>query len=129
MNKRGKLALIILSIFIIGAICFMYMNMNKVDVVVYEFSYEEDYKYFCEGLYSGRMTGFKNTTKKKIKTVNQAIRRAKNEVTIPYNHIIVCYDEECEMWLVSFGTKGTNDGCQNVYLDSDGLTKIISYGG
>ncbi len=103
--------------------------MNKPDIEVKKFSYEYHYNKFCEGMYSGRMTGFNNTTKKKIKNANQAIRRAKNEVTIDYNIIWVYFDEEYEMWMIVFGTEGTNDGCQNVYLDSDGLTKIVSYGG
>lgn len=72
---------------------------------------------------------YKNTKTKKIKTRQQAIDLAKNEVTIDYNQVDVYFDSAYDMWMVVFSIKGINDACQNVYLNSDGITQLVINGG
>ena len=57
-----------------------------------------------------------------------AIIRAKFEVTIEYNTVSVFYDEESNMWHVSFYTFDIPGGDQSVYVNDNGLTCYIVYG-
>ena len=57
-----------------------------------------------------------------------AIIRAKYELTIEYDTISVSYDESSNMWCVSFWRLNFDGGCQEVYINSNGLTCYIVYG-
>ena len=57
-----------------------------------------------------------------------AIIRAKFEVSIEYNTVSVFYDEESNMWCVSFYTFDVPGGDQSVYVNDNGLTCYIVYG-
>ena len=71
---------------------------------------------------------FKNTESAAVDDREAAIERAKNEVTIEYNFISVAYDNDAEIWCVSFSTQGSVGGDQSVYLDNNGITRLIVYG-
>lgn len=98
------------------------------DETIEVFSYEEHYNSFINDSAIGQEDGFKNTTETPISTKEQAINVAQNEVTIEYNQIEVFYDKECDMYMVVFYTEDAFGGCQSVYLNDVGLTKLIIYG-
>ncbi len=100
----------------------------KANEIIESFSYEDHYNLFVKDSVIGQEDGFKNTTEKAISTKEQAINIAKNEVTIEYDRTDVFYDKECDMYMVVFYTEGALGGCQNVYMNSKGITKLITYG-
>lgn len=59
---------------------------------------------------------------------NQALEHAKAECAIAYTDTQVYRDITNHMWLVLFFTANTLGGCQEVYMDSSGITKLIVYG-
>lgn len=106
-------------------------NSNGIlnDPEIKTFSYDQHQKSYLSGESGGIAEGFKNITKKPIENKQDAINLAKNEVTIKYNDISVYYDDRRSMWMIVFSTKGAFDGCQNIYIDKDGVTKLIVDGG
>ena len=99
------------------------------------FSYAQHEASYLSGESGGIVDGFKNITATQITTKEEAIDRAKNEVTIDYTEISVYYDGKTSMWMIVFGQASyydenqnivfISDGCQSVYLDSNGITKLI----
>ena len=101
------------------------------------FSYDGHLRYIGKwGAILGDPTKFKNTTETEVKTKDNAIELAKNEllseitvegVTIKfpteYDDIYVYYDESSSMWAVIF-TNGWFGG-QKIIMDSKGITKLI----
>ncbi len=71
---------------------------------------------------------YKNTEKCPIISEEDAIALAKNECTVEYNQISVAYDVEADIWKVVFFKENTVGGCETVYLNGDGTTKLIVYG-
>ncbi len=61
-------------------------------------------------------------------TVEEAIQRAKNEVTIPYDATKVSLDLGTGIWKVEFFTEGVPGGSQTVYVSCNGSTLRIIYG-
>ena len=57
-----------------------------------------------------------------------AITRAKFELTVEYDITSVSYDENANMWCVTFWTLDMPGGDQSVYLNGNGLTCYIIYG-
>lgn len=73
----------------------------------------------------GKTDGFVNTTPRPIADAQDAIAAAKAECTLEYqNTAVVYYDETADMWKVELGHSQDNI-CQTVYLDSQGITKLI----
>ena len=72
--------------------------------------------------------GFKNTSEQSVATTEEAAERAKNECTIEYDTITVLYDANEKTWSVTFSTAVTPGGCQTVYLNNKGITRLIVYG-
>ena len=83
---------------------------------------------------------FKNTTEVEIKTKEEAIERAKNELldtftfngctykySTDYAYVDVYYDESSSMWAVIFHNNAAG-GDQDIFMDSKGITKLIQYG-
>ena len=120
-NKSLIPILLIICIFITTA-C-----NNKSNINVGTFSYEKELTSQQED-FGVKTSGFKNTTKNTVENCENALKLAKNEVTIPYNQTYVAYDEKEDMWKVNFSTKNQFGGDQTVYLTSDGLTVKIVYG-
>ncbi len=93
-----------------------------------EFSYEEDRKIYKENDPGVKHSGFNNSSKVAIETVNDAIEQAKKECTIEYDTVNAYYDNTAYMWKIVFSTADTVGGDQSVYLDGYGVTCLIVYG-
>lgn len=74
--------------------------------------------------------GFVNTSQRAaaVLTPADAVIRALSEVTVEYNEVWVFYDRDAGMYHISFGLKGIPGGDESVYLDVDGVTRLIVYG-
>ena len=68
---------------------------------------------------------FNNTIESPIVQKEDAIELAKKEIRVEYNVIEVYYDEKYEMWMVRFYQEGVMGEEYNVYIDKNGLTKLI----
>lgn len=78
--------------------------------------------------YYAKYEGFVNTEEYPIHSANDALELAKKECTVPYNCISYWYYEEEDIWYVMFHEENTAGGNQDVYLGSDGITRLIIYG-
>jgi hypothetical protein len=104
-------------------------SINLKDIQVYDanhFSYDKYLELYKNGEVGIRVLGFNNVEEVKINDKEQAIERAKREVTVYYNQISVAYDKD--MWQIEFSTKDILGGNQIVYLSENGITKLIAYG-
>ena len=99
-----------------------------------EFSYEQDAAvYLSDGVeFNGKtevkQNGFHNITKCDVQDTVEAYERAKMECSISYDRVSVFYDSSADMWQVYFFTSETNGQSgdrQLVYLDGDGITRLI----
>ena len=75
-----------------------------------------------------KQTGFRNVTACAVTDTVEAFERAKVECSISYDEMAVFYDSSADMWLVFFFTSETNglpSDRQSVYLDGDGITRLI----
>ena len=68
---------------------------------------------------------FKNTIESPIAQKEDAIELAKKEIMNQYNVIEVYYDEKYDMWMVRFYQENVLGGEYNVYIDKNGITKLI----
>ena len=98
------------------------------------FSYEEDAEVFLSdrvkfnGETEIKKNGFLNITKCVVEDTVEAYERAKTECSISYDRVAVFYDSSTDMWQVFFFTSGSNGYSgdrQLVYLDGDGITRLI----
>ena len=98
------------------------------------FSYEEAAAVFLSdrvkfnGETEIKKNGFLNITKCAVEDTVEAYERAKTECTISYERVAVFYDSSSDMWQVFFFTSGPNGHSgdrQLVYLDGDGITRLI----
>ena len=76
---------------------------------------------------------FVNTTETEVKTKDKAIELAKNELTEEkYRQINVYYDKTTHMWAIDFSMSDyyhyTAGGGQMIFIDSKGITKLVTYG-
>ncbi len=92
------------------------------------FSYEEELEMYRETSPGVKYDGFINTSEYVIRNSQQAVARAKREVTLAYNKTSVYYDREADIWKVVFYTEGSLGGDQTVYLAGNGMTNLIVYG-
>ena len=92
------------------------------------FSYAEVQDTYGENTPGVLRDGFQNTSPLAIGSAEEAVQRAAAECTIPYDSVTCRYDSEADMWDVCFFTAGMAGGCQNVYLNSSGVTCLIVYG-
>ena len=97
-------------------------------VEILPFSYEEVLQMWGKSDPGVKTDGFQNTSEAVIATPQQVIERAQNECTIEYSATSVAYDSATDIWRVSFFTKESAGGGQEVYLDGNGLTTLIIYG-
>ena len=112
-------------------LCLVSCNRVVADGVT-SFSFEEDKGVYSEDAPGVKSSGFNNTTKKALRSSDDAIERAKNECTVEWNSTEVCYDSSEGVWKVSFfnsfpGTISLG-GDQSVYLSDDGKTLLVVYG-
>lgn len=92
------------------------------------FSYAEVQDTYEESTPGVLRDGFQNTSPLTIGSAEEAAQRATAECTISYDSVTCSYDSEADMWNVSFFTSGVVGGCQDVYLNSSGVTCLIVYG-
>ena len=92
------------------------------------FSYAEVQDTYEENTPGVLRDGFQNTSPLAIGSAEEAAQRATAECTISYDSVTRSYDSEADMWNVSFFTSGVVGGCQDVYLNSSGVTCLIVYG-
>ena len=97
-------------------------------VKILPFSYEEVLQMWGKSDPGVKTDGFQNTSESVVTTPQQAEERAENECTIEYSATSVAYDSATDIWRVSFFTKESAGGGQEVYLDGNGLTTLIIYG-
>lgn len=75
-----------------------------------------------------KQNGFYNITKCDIVDTVEAYERAKLECSIHYDKVSIFYDSTTDMWRVYFFTSKTNGqsgDSQLVYLNGDGITRLI----
>ena len=83
-----------------------------------------------------KLDGFVNTDVQEISnakvkdfdTCNVGLQRGKIECTVEWDSFEVSFDNEANVWMVSFYTEEILGGDQSVYLDSNGKTLLIVYG-
>lgn len=100
------------------------------------FSYQEDAAIYKDGDPGVNPNEFVNVDIDPIESQDAAVERAKNECTIAYNTTSVYYDDHADMWRIDFltaahsedGTWAAAGNCQSVYMNSDGITRLIVYG-
>ena len=100
------------------------------------FSYARDYADYRDGP-AVKTSGFVNNERAEINNPEQAVELAKKECTIAYGSINVAFDAEEKIYRVNFSigstvvdgqTVYTLGGDQSVYIDQNGVTKLIVYG-
>ena len=92
--------------------------------VVREFSWKED-----QQVMKALNVQFNNTTVQPIATASEAIDRAMAECTVEYEKILVYRDADEGMWKVEYQILYGYQGYQYVYLDDDGITRMVSGAG
>ena len=92
--------------------------------VVREFSWEEDRRNM-----KALNVQFNNTTVQPIATASEAIDRAMVECTVEYEKILVYRDADEGMWKVEYQILYGYQGYQYIYLDDDGITRMVSGAG
>lgn len=75
---------------------------------------------------------FRNVEPESVLDYGAVVARATEEVTIQYDAVEVSYDPDADIWCTLFYTAGSTDktmmgGGQSVYLDSNGITRLIVY--
>ncbi|PXX48172.1 hypothetical protein DFR60_11851 [Hungatella effluvii] len=92
------------------------------------FSYEEVLLRYREESGGIQRSDFRNTDPVKVVDKESVVNRAKQECTILYTDTEVYDDIPGEMWMVLFYSKGMLGGDQEVYMDRNGITKLIVCG-
>lgn len=72
-----------------------------------------------------RTESFVNVTPSPVQTGEDAVRRAANECSFDFIDTTVYYDKETDMWCVLFWDCYAPGGGLSVYLDGDGITRLI----
>ena len=100
-------------------------KIDEQDVNFYrEFSWAEDQQ-------SNKAfdVGFHNTTAQPVTNAPEAIARAEAECSVEYTKIVVYRDEAAGMWKVEYQIMYGYQGYQYIYMDDDGITRMISGSG
>lgn len=92
------------------------------------FSWEQTAELWQEGDPGVRSHGFHNTTPQPVTDPEQAVELAQRECGTSWNTYAVTWDPVAQVWGVCFYTEGTLGGCQTVYLDTEGLTRLVVSG-
>ena len=127
INKKLK-KLIIHMLLLCMLCCVMTACKARVEPEILTFFYVIDESRYRPGAPGVVSEGFKNTSESPVRQKEDAVKLAKNEVTIDYNNISVYYDKKGDMWMVNFSTRNVDGGDQSVYIDKNGMTRLIVYG-
>lgn len=103
-------------------------NQTKSNIEVSSFSYSEHSKIYKDNNPGIKHDGFKNTNESQISNAVDALERAKKECTIDWDTYHISFDNESNVWMISFYTEGMLGGDQVIYLDDNGKTLLIVYG-
>lgn len=93
-----------------------------------EFSYAQVLEEFKIGDPGVKHENFKIPVEVEIASPNDAVAKAKLELTVEYDTISVSYDKEMDIWCVDFWTLNLDGGDQSVYLTGNGVPCYIIYG-
>ena len=113
-------------------LCGCSQNTPEQQAGVGSFSYESDCAYYKDDP-GVKESGFVNVKRSKVNSAENAVALAKKECKVEYDTIDVAYDPEAKMYRVSF-YKGGNEGIyidggdQHIYIDRNGITKLIISG-
>jgi len=116
---------------ILGIMACENVYLPEEDSDVRSFSYDEYLEQ--SGGYQVDPSIYNNTTETKIKSKDDIIELAKNEVLEEYNSVDVWYDKSNSIWRIIFGIYFPNseyvvfDGSQHIFIDNNGITKLIRY--
>lgn len=89
------------------------------------FFWQEEQAQYPAGTEGVKTEGFVNTTVRTIADAQDAIAAAQAECTLEWqNTAVVFYDEAADMWKVELG-HSQDDSYQAVYLDSQGITRLV----
>ena len=103
-------------------------RQNNSNIEVYHFSFSEHAETYKENDPGVKLDGFVNTDVQEISNAKDALERGKIECTVEWDSFEVSFDNEANVWMVSFYTEEILGGDQSVYLDSNGKTLLIVYG-
>lgn len=91
---------------------------------VQSFSWQEDQEQM-----KALDVAFVNTTAQPVTTASEAIARALTECTVEHDKIVVYRDADAGMWKVEFQILYGYQGYGFVYLDDNGITRMVSAAG
>lgn len=94
---------------------------------VADFSYADDLA-ACGNSPGVYAEGFRNVELQPVRNEDEAAHRAELECRIKYDAVQLAYDDDTDMWRVTFYSAGSLGGDQSVYLDGNGVTQLIVYG-
>ena len=97
-------------------------------IYVSSFSYEEVCLFYEAETVGIKRADFVNTEISVIENADQAVELAKKECTVEYDTFSVSYDQDAEIYCVSFGIEDLDGGNQDVYINQNGITELIVYG-
>ncbi len=93
-----------------------------------EFSFAEESKEYVNSTSGVKTSGFVNTSETEIKSVSDAVERARGECTVEWNKVDTFFDTSTGIWKIVFYTEGAAGGDQTVYMGKDGVTTLIVFG-
>lgn len=89
------------------------------------FSFAEDKQQIEANGYVVKTDGFHNITAQGQVNIESATKLAKAEVTSKSNIVRVCYDQDAEIWKVTFTYSQDDSIYYAVYMDNTGVTQLI----
>ena len=90
------------------------------------FDWAEEQAAHPAGAEGVKSDGFVNTAPQGAVTLENVVSIAKRECTLEWqNTAVVFFDETAGMWKVELGFSQDSTVCQTVYLDNQGITRLI----
>ena len=90
------------------------------------FNWVEEQAAHPAGAEGVKSDGFVNTTPQGTVTLENVVAIAQKECTLEWqNTAVVFYDETADMWKVELGFSQDSTVCQTVYLDNQGITRLV----
>lgn len=90
------------------------------------FNWAEEQAAHPAGAEGVKTDGFVNTTPQGTVTLENVVSIARKECTLEWqNTAVVYYDETAGMWKVELGFSQDHTLCQTVYLDNQGITRLM----
>ncbi len=96
------------------------------DINFIRFSYEEEAGHWSADTPGVKTDGFANTEPCEISTATEAVARAVNDCTVKYKYADASYDDQADVWRISFYEQDTGKRLR-VYMTGDGVTLMTRY--